>query len=47
MATRNVVLTEPQSKLIDDLVVDSSCIRRVLGWEQPLSQSEAMLLAFR
>lgn len=41
------VLGGKLGQLIDDLVVDSSCIRTVLGWEQPLTQSEGMLLAFR
>jgi nucleoside-diphosphate-sugar epimerase len=41
------VLGGKLGQLIDNLVVDSSCIRKDLGWEQPLSQSEAMLLAFR
>ncbi len=41
------VLGGKLGQLIDNLVVDSSCIRTDLGWEQPLSQSEAMLHAFR
>ena len=41
------VLGGKLGQLIDNLVVDSSCMRKDLGWDQPLSQSEAMLLAFR
>jgi nucleoside-diphosphate-sugar epimerase len=33
-------------QLIDDLVIDSSKIRRQLGWRQPFTQMDAMAEAF-
>ena len=33
-------------QLVDDLVIDSSKIRNQLGWEQPVSQADAIVNAF-
>lgn len=41
------VLGSKLGQLIDDLVIDGSFIRTLLGWQQPLAQEEAMQLAFR